>query len=439
MAFWALTRSDQIAEEISQFIEDLNNLLYDFEEYVEVDSFEAEKFAELQGLSRKAVPRIAHIITRMKLEQESTSSPAVAEPSIVIRQSSDNLVPQHGESLPYPADTEPEVKYAPMPYPTDLNQDFEYRPSNLPSVVQLPSVREEEPLPPPPPLLDPWSDGSHKYGEGLDQGREIVASPDSAIGSENNSDYYSSSPAMTGHSTFTQPPIPPRDPNRIITTATLGHSLEQTAGLARYRGRDSISPISPRMNPRDSVASSANTSIRSSVSSHRRDRDSYFEAVSPVSPAARAPTYLFDFQTQNQGHSPHVPPLFAPRSASTSMGPVGDGLEPVVLPMPSIPDGLMPVEEEEIEAPVSPLPDPESEFGGCAVKSNSSFHQFKGFCVGAVEAIQGGLGIKHIKKQVRVSPAGWSWLPHRDRPQMLTILYIGSCNRSDRGCEMQSV
>lgn len=369
-----------------------------------MDNFEAEKFAELQSLSRKAVPRISHIITRMKLEPESISSPPVAEPTISIRQPSDDSVPQRREPLPYPEETEPEVKYASMPYPTDLNQDFEYRLVDLPPVVQLPSVREEESPPPPPPLLDPWSNGSHSFGEGLDQRREAVASPDSAIGSEHNSDY-NSSPVMTGHSKYTQPLIPPRDPNRINTTATLGHSLEQTTAWARYRGRDSISPISPRMNPRDSIASSANTSIRSSVSSQRRDRerDSYCEVASPVSPVARAPTYASDFQTQNQGPSPHVPPLFAPRGGSTSLSLVGDGLEPVVLPMPSVPDGLIPVEEEQMAEPVSPLPDPESQLGGCAIKSSSSFHHFKGFCAGAIEVIQGGLGIKHIKKQVRAS------------------------------------
>ncbi|KAJ9148906.1 Sh3 domain-containing protein [Pleurostoma richardsiae] len=69
-------------EEIAQLSEVLTNVLYDFEDYVEADGFDAEKFAELQALSRKAAPRIVHIITRMKLEASRPELDTRADPLI---------------------------------------------------------------------------------------------------------------------------------------------------------------------------------------------------------------------------------------------------------------------------------------------------------------------------------------------------------------------
>jgi hypothetical protein len=41
--------------------------LWDFDDYVEVDEFDADKFAELQKASRNAAPKICDILKRMKL------------------------------------------------------------------------------------------------------------------------------------------------------------------------------------------------------------------------------------------------------------------------------------------------------------------------------------------------------------------------------------
>ncbi|CAJ0549329.1 Ff.00g029420.m01.CDS01 [Fusarium sp. VM40] len=55
-------------DEIAAFRTELNELLWEFEDYIELDDFEADKFAELQALSRKAAPKIYDILMRLKLE-----------------------------------------------------------------------------------------------------------------------------------------------------------------------------------------------------------------------------------------------------------------------------------------------------------------------------------------------------------------------------------
>lgn len=413
----SFTRADKAAEEISRFIEHLSDLLYDFEEVVEADNFDADKFLELQACSRKAAPGISHRITRLKLlpkaedELGTTSSPvSPLRPTVLVRQPSDDVSLQRGKCLPYPEDTEEggQMRYA-MPWPP--GQELEAQHAESPVPQALSTVQEDEPPPPPAPLRDAWSQRSQDIEQGLEliaQRREHTTYSDSAIGSEANSEQ-ACSPNMTGQPKSPKPAVPPKSPHRIVTPSMLGPSFEQTASFVRsYYGRESVSPISPRRN-RDSGASSASTSIRSFVSDPRsRERDSYFDAVSPTSPALRASGYALDaqFQGLNQGQSrsptrsPHVRPLFVQADVSLATAQVAEGMEPVVLPAPGmIPDGLMPVEEDTAQ-PVWSFVDPGMQLGGCAISLNSSYYQFKGFCAGAVEIIQGGLGIKHIKKQV---------------------------------------
>ncbi|VUC25346.1 unnamed protein product [Clonostachys rosea] len=60
----ALKDNDQIAN----FRSELTDLLWEFEDYIEVDEFDASKFSELQAMSRKAAPKIYDILMRLKLE-----------------------------------------------------------------------------------------------------------------------------------------------------------------------------------------------------------------------------------------------------------------------------------------------------------------------------------------------------------------------------------
>ncbi|KAF5607840.1 hypothetical protein FPANT_683 [Fusarium pseudoanthophilum] len=55
-------------DEIAAFRTELNELLWEFDDYIELDDFEPERFAELQALSRKAAPKVYDILMRLKLE-----------------------------------------------------------------------------------------------------------------------------------------------------------------------------------------------------------------------------------------------------------------------------------------------------------------------------------------------------------------------------------
>jgi hypothetical protein len=55
-------------ETITKFRSELNELLWEFDDYIEADDFDQAKFDELRAASRKAAPQIIEIMTRMKLK-----------------------------------------------------------------------------------------------------------------------------------------------------------------------------------------------------------------------------------------------------------------------------------------------------------------------------------------------------------------------------------
>ncbi|KAL7789060.1 hypothetical protein V8C37DRAFT_418182 [Trichoderma ceciliae] len=61
-------------DDIAQFRLQLTDLLWEFDDYIEVDDFDAEKFTELQTLSRAAAPKIYDILLKMKLESPAQFS-----------------------------------------------------------------------------------------------------------------------------------------------------------------------------------------------------------------------------------------------------------------------------------------------------------------------------------------------------------------------------
>ncbi|KAF3005442.1 hypothetical protein E8E14_004372 [Neopestalotiopsis sp. 37M] len=67
-------------EEIAQFRSELEDLLWDFDDFVEVDQFDVDKFDELQKASRRAAPKIVDILKRIKLvAPAATLSPLLSE------------------------------------------------------------------------------------------------------------------------------------------------------------------------------------------------------------------------------------------------------------------------------------------------------------------------------------------------------------------------
>ncbi|KAK0619816.1 hypothetical protein B0T14DRAFT_496471 [Immersiella caudata] len=73
-------------DEISGFREQMSEMLWDLEDCVEADGFDAEVYSRLQTLLRTAALRTADIIVRMKLEKRSpvvAIEPAVAEAEVL--------------------------------------------------------------------------------------------------------------------------------------------------------------------------------------------------------------------------------------------------------------------------------------------------------------------------------------------------------------------
>ncbi|KAI0447818.1 hypothetical protein F4803DRAFT_558531 [Xylaria telfairii] len=62
-------------DDLAQFRSELEELLWDFDDYVEVNEFDADKFGELQKASRNAALRILEFLKRMKLEVSALSPP----------------------------------------------------------------------------------------------------------------------------------------------------------------------------------------------------------------------------------------------------------------------------------------------------------------------------------------------------------------------------
>ncbi|KAF4470758.1 hypothetical protein FALBO_2330, partial [Fusarium albosuccineum] len=85
-------------DDIANYRSELTDLLWEFDDYIEVDDFEPEKFAELQGLSRKAAPRIYDILMRMKLEVPADHDTR----SIMTRLSSPQSRPLSPDAPPIP-------------------------------------------------------------------------------------------------------------------------------------------------------------------------------------------------------------------------------------------------------------------------------------------------------------------------------------------------
>lgn len=369
-------------------------MLYDFEDYVEADRFDARRFSELYALSRKAAPRILHVITRMKLSspqfEDSTTSP-VSE-----------IISPHAESpLPYPEGPESDGQiHDALRHVAKLDRTLEETPAE--ALVVLPYPEEE--FAPHPPIRGSWPRTFHTSREGLDWRSQRRGTTASSPGSAPGSDVYPGrnlSPS-SGNNGISFPSVPPRSPARLSNTqygnGRLGPQPDYAAASARYQGKESIPAAPTSLSARASIGSSTVLSSQSSFSDHHRERQSHVDIVSPVSTVDRD-----SVSSERHGQLLQVPPLFA-RSAAESPGyPVGSSVNLLANSVQDVPDGLIPVDDETTGyapplRPPPPIPDE------CSITLNSSFYHFKGFCQGSMEIIQGGLGVRRIKKQVSPAP-----------------------------------
>lgn len=393
-----------MTEETSRFIEDLNNLLYGFEDYVEADTFDVEKVLELQDLSRTAAPRICFII-RMRLElasASSTASSAVASPLLDVGDhKQDESQPRNGSVPRSPEDNglDLQVKFAGLSI-SEQGIKFDDRPPSSPYSRQHEDFRPGDILLASPSVADPWL-GSQPAGlEVVAQRPGTVAWRGSVVGSVPDLGQDTST-MLASRDEPAQPANSGRSLNRASTNSTTFIALSPPPELTRRKNSTTISSVSPHIMFWDSAASSASAS--SSVSNHRYERASSLEAVSPTSFVPRIPPYF----TDEQGRSPNMLSLSTRSTPVSSTDHTYEPIEPVMLPPPALSanDGLILVDAER-EEPASHLASSILQLEGCTITLNSSFCQYKEFCSGAMEVIHGGLGVKRVKKQVRVEHKG---------------------------------
>ncbi|KAK8028913.1 hypothetical protein PG991_005969 [Apiospora marii] len=192
-------------DEIAQYRAELEDLLWDFDDYVEADEFAADKFDELQKTSRKAAPRLMDILKRMKLVEPAT--PSLRSPT---SPSFENPFSINRSSLP-PGEEPQVVVQPPLVSPNDRSMDEVEQQLSLmmkPQAVPVGGIRTpgsasdldrsnshrseisttpSEP-PPPPPTINPWqvgqppppfgSDGQLEDG-GIPERRPVVSADDS--------------------------------------------------------------------------------------------------------------------------------------------------------------------------------------------------------------------------------------------------------------------
>ncbi|KAI1853256.1 hypothetical protein JX266_001962 [Neoarthrinium moseri] len=161
------------SDEIAQFRSELDDLLWDFDDFVEVDEFDLEKFEELQKASRKVAPKIMDILKRMKLVAPAPAPAPVAasEPSESSRHASviidppsgpnrtiDEVEQQLSDMLVMGAQAGPDLGVDAPTGPRATSRAASRSVSDLDRHSSRQSEVFEEPLEPPPrpPSADPW-------------------------------------------------------------------------------------------------------------------------------------------------------------------------------------------------------------------------------------------------------------------------------------------
>ncbi|KAK1594334.1 SH3 domain-containing protein [Colletotrichum navitas] len=387
----ALKDDNEIAECRSQ----LTDMLWDFDDVVEEDAFEKEKYVELRELCKKTGLRTGEILKRMKLEAAPRQQP---------------IAPVVAASPPAVTETQ------------DRDQRSQDTPKREPQgelQTLEPGLAVEEVQEPSPPSTNPWD---LKVSPAIEMGSEALlgdhierrppisttsspvsepVSPDGIRRMSYSSSRQLSMPAgrmlpeeeryhQTSPLDISRSPILPIDRKSLgararTSSATLGVVTED----------QSVQPDSAPLLYRYSQASSVY-----SQASRQRSQESFHSSVfdGRRNDGSNSPAMTEHRISSSSGHGgklssipprgPVMPPNFLPG--------IHDGIERVPLLM-NDGEGLIPVESESSNA-TKPLAMVSSRPKDCRIGLSSSFYLYKGFCEGAKEVTRGGLGIKKIKK-----------------------------------------
>ncbi|RYP53896.1 hypothetical protein DL768_001208 [Monosporascus sp. mg162] len=346
-------------DELAQYRSELTELLWDFDDYVEVDEFDADKFDQLQKTSRKVAPKVLDILKRMKFvhppppAQPSTAVPVSGESTgtalahrvgaqspatrnATISPTDGNLLVEAGQPISAPMGTVagPDEGLTGRPVATvinDLNRSDSHR-SELSEDISEP--------PPRPPSTDPW---------------QLDKVPPTTSGGPSEGEHTERRPLVGKDS-------PTLYPEMIY--GDVGHQ-----SLSRGDAGKSVQKYEDERRMRE-----ASQSARASSEG----------SFSPPPQSTR-------WTSSTWGSDDSAPAAFHINQQQNH--PLEHGRPP---PSGNIVLGLIPV---ETEGSIRGMPMPPRQ-PDCSIGPNSSFYKLKGFCKGAEEAMRGGIGFKKIKRPV---------------------------------------
>ncbi|KAI0555490.1 hypothetical protein F4679DRAFT_570033 [Xylaria curta] len=432
-------------DDLAQFRSELEELLWDFDDYVEVNEFDADKYSGLQKASRNAALKILDILKRMKLEVtdiDRTSS----------RRSGPSDPPS--EPPPTPPSANPwQVGRAASSLGVHLEEgdDFERRLPIAPDSPTIPQTQlispEDNPLSP---LRSREADDATLHEEyeqrmrAASQSRASVSISEGSLSPLQQSYRWTNSTQGSTES-MRSPTRAHGVPFRGNDNSTLHpHALEHvisrappgTASVVRKPSRPSSRAVGAVARDRENglasnigfpprTTSVANQNSSSYVLSSRKPstesiNSSVFDIVESLSPTERtAPSShrlsVLPTTSVSTAHYqsarfpppkyPGPPPLYQtppvpPRRTSgvtirsqSSGGRTahpGNGVR-------GMDEGLIPVDMERTMSNEVVIPPREPD---CSITPSSSFYKMKGFCKGAEEAQRGQLGFKRIKRPI---------------------------------------
>ncbi|KAK2008597.1 SH3 domain-containing protein [Colletotrichum eremochloae] len=374
--------------EIAEYRSQLTDMLWDFDDAVEEDAFEKDKYVELRELCKKAGLRTGEILKRMKLEAAPREQPIVPVVATAMqkRDQTRHGTPQEqlqGEIQTLNPSLTVEEIQAPPPPPSTNPWDLKTSPA-IEMGLDVSIGDHIERRPPVSTMSSPVSEpasASDIRRLSYSSSRQLNMPIGRVLHEEER--YHQMSPQDTSRS-----PILPVDRNplgaRAASLATLGVLSED----------QSIQPDSAPLPHRYSQSSSlyshlsrqrSQESLHSSVFDSRRNDGSNSPAVTEhrISSSSR-----HDAQLSSVPGGPVMPPVFPSG--------IHDGIERVPL-LVNDGEGLIPVESESSSVTKTTTM-VSSRQKDCRIGLSSSFYLYKGFCEGAKEVIMGGLGVKKIKK-----------------------------------------
>ncbi|KAI9171064.1 hypothetical protein HJFPF1_00543 [Paramyrothecium foliicola] len=462
-AAW-LTNIACFQDVITKFRAELNDLLWEFDDYLEPDDFDEAKFDELRAASRKAAPQVVEIITRMKLE--AVPKPPPAAPIHLVTTLSPPSSPQYPSPVafssspllamppPRPPPTAPLPPLprtsgsvssrksamsdagAPLGSPLHAQQPrvgrtlsyeagHDLQAMNASPSGQLP--RSNVPLlpPPRPPSANPWDYKIRPTIEAnqlLDRTninrRPAVPRPESPVcpidqlspDFERRSTPANSRPNSTSLARGEASPQE-HDDKRRTTVSTSTYGIFPAPATTRPRAPTLPSNMSP-MIPENNVAEPVpKRPSRESSVQHPHSPSTYNAVSRQRDSSALSITSDYNLSSnQSQGARSSTATGYEssrPNSNTKSSYRVSQsaaGLEVVPGLVSEDNWGPIPVESEEASMSSRTAADGASirpaTTRDSTIGGNSSFYQAGGFCDGAREIARGGAGIKKTKKPV---------------------------------------